>query len=32
MDKKNMGKYAALTGAITVIITIICQLMHVPNY
>ena len=28
----NNGKYAGLTGAITVIITIICQMMHVPNY
>jgi len=32
MDKKSIGKYVGITGAVTVIITIICQLIHVPNY
>ena len=32
MDKKSIGKYAGLTGAITVLVTIICQIIHAPNY
>jgi hypothetical protein len=28
MDKKIVGKYAGLTGAVALIITIICQITH----
>jgi len=28
MDKKTAGKYAGLTGAVALIITIICQITH----
>ena len=28
MDKKIAGKYAGLTGAVALIITIICQITH----
>ena len=28
MDKKLAGKYAGLTGAVALIITIICQITH----
>jgi len=30
MDKKTAGKYAGLTGVVALIITIICQITHVP--
>ena len=28
MDKKLVGKYAGLTGAVALILTIICQITH----
>jgi len=28
MDKKLIGKYAGLTGAVALILTIICQITH----
>jgi len=28
MDKKIVGKYAGLTGAVALVITIICQITH----
>jgi len=28
MDKKQVGKYGGLTGAVALIITIICQITH----
>jgi len=28
MDKKIVGKYAGLTGAVALVLTIICQITH----
>jgi len=28
MDKQLLGKYAGLTGAVALVITIICQITH----